>query len=152
LGFGVWGLGFRPHCSQGYQGLGGMRPRRPCSRPLSGPKPVSGFQGFRVRGWGSIVEGLEICSGSEAGSYLRLIDSCITELKAQGPSRTCNESKEEEEETCFRVSGFGGGGLKLRVQDCRNEGLGLRIGKERSTPVQPHDLVQQLGLGFRVEG
>jgi len=33
--------------------------------------------------------------GSEAGSYLRLIDSCITQLKAQGPSRTCNESREE---------------------------------------------------------
>ena len=33
----------------------------------------------------------------EAGSYLRLIDSCINQLKAQGPSRTCNESKEEEE-------------------------------------------------------
>jgi len=31
-------------------------------------------------------------------AYLRLIDSCITQLKAQGPSRTCNESKEEEEE------------------------------------------------------
>ena len=40
----------------------------------------------------------EMCSGSEAGSYLRLIDSCITQLKAQGPSRTCNESKEEEED------------------------------------------------------
>ena len=26
---------------------------------------------------------------------MRLIDSCITQLKAQGPSRTCNESKEE---------------------------------------------------------
>ena len=36
------------------------------------------------------------CCGKEAGSYLRLIDSCITQLKAQGPSRTCNESKEEE--------------------------------------------------------
>ena len=34
---------------------------------------------------------------TEAGSYLRLIDSCITQLKAQGPSKTCNESKEEEE-------------------------------------------------------
>ena len=30
-------------------------------------------------------------------SLLRLIDSCITQLKAQGPSRACNESKEEEE-------------------------------------------------------
>ena len=38
-------------------------------------------------------------SGSEAGSFLRLIDSCITQLKAQGPSRTCNESKEEEKTT-----------------------------------------------------
>jgi len=27
-----------------------------------------------------------------AGSYLRRIDSFITQLKAQGPSRTCNES------------------------------------------------------------
>ena len=33
---------------------------------------------------------------TEAGSYLRLTDSCITQLKAEGPSRTCNESKEEE--------------------------------------------------------
>ena len=32
------------------------------------------------------------------GSYLRLIDSCITQLKVEGPSRTCNESKEEEGE------------------------------------------------------
>jgi len=27
---------------------------------------------------------------------VRLVDSCITNLKAQGPSRTCNESKEED--------------------------------------------------------
>ena len=39
----------------------------------------------------------EMCFGTEASSYLRLIDSCTTQLKAQGPSRTCNESKEEEE-------------------------------------------------------
>jgi len=39
-------------------------------------------------------------AGAEAGSYLRLIDSCITQLKAQGPSRTCNESKEEDDEGC----------------------------------------------------
>ena len=39
----------------------------------------------------------EMCSGSEAGLYLRLIDSCITQLKAQGPFRTWNWSKEEEE-------------------------------------------------------
>ena len=40
----------------------------------------------------------EMRSGSEAGPYLRLIDSYITQLKAHGPSRTCNESEEEEEE------------------------------------------------------
>jgi len=39
----------------------------------------------------------EMCCGTEAGSYLRRIDSCISQLKAQGPSRTCNESKAEEE-------------------------------------------------------
>ena len=43
-----------------------------------------------------------------------LIDSCITQLKAQGPSRTCNESEEEEEEEegrgpC-RVEGGSGAG------------------------------------------
>ena len=37
-----------------------------------------------------------MCTGSEAGSYLRLIYSCITQLKVQGPSWTCNESEEEE--------------------------------------------------------
>ena len=46
---------------------------------------------FRVQGLGLIV------SIPRRGSYLRLIDSCITQRKAQGPSRTCNESKEEEE-------------------------------------------------------
>ena len=40
----------------------------------------------------------EMCCGTEAGAYLRLIDSCLTQRKAQGPSRTCNESKEKEEE------------------------------------------------------
>ena len=34
----------------------------------------------------------------KAGSYSRLIDSCITQLEAQGLSKTCNESQEEEEE------------------------------------------------------
>ena len=42
--------------------------------------------------------GCTLCSGSEAGSYLRRMDSCITQLKAQVPSRTCNESKEKEGE------------------------------------------------------
>ena len=44
-----------------------------------------------------------LCCGTKAGSYLRLIDSGITQLKAQGPSRTCNESKGEEEEEAWTV-------------------------------------------------
>jgi len=34
---------------------------------------------------------------------LRLIDFCITQLKAQGPSRTCNESKKEEDKNVHRL-------------------------------------------------
>ena len=45
-----------------------------------------GASGFRIR-----------VKVTEAGSFSRLIDFCITQLKAQGPSRFCNESKEEEE-------------------------------------------------------
>ena len=58
-------------------------------------------RGFRVGACSrspSMAAFTEMCSGSEVGSYLRLIDSYITQLKAQGPSRTCNESKEEEED------------------------------------------------------
>ena len=50
------------------------------------------------RGSGRNNRGSGRSSSSEAGSYLRLIESCITQLKAQGLSRTCNESTEEEEE------------------------------------------------------
>ena len=93
-----------------------------------------------------------MCCGTEAGSYLRRIDSCITQLKAQGPSRTCNESKEEEEEVepehvvvilcsgvAFRVWGLHRGGIQglgFGVWCLRfgGWGLGFRI----------------LGLGFRV--
>ena len=39
----------------------------------------------------------------EAGSCLRRIDTCVTQLKAQGLARTCNESKEEEKKKIRRV-------------------------------------------------
>ena len=53
----------------------------------------------------------------KAGSYLSLIDSCITQLKAQGPPRTCNESKEP--------CGF------------RTPGLGFRVEREERTGDEP---------------
>ena len=50
-------------------------------------------------------------------SYVRLIDSCITQLKAQGPSRTCGESEEEgvylNEERVVQC--LDSGGLVLKV-------------------------------------
>ena len=49
---------------------------------------LQGFSNRRTRARGTCAD--------KTGSYLRLIDSCITHLKAQRPSRTCNESKEEE--------------------------------------------------------
>ena len=64
--------------------------------------------GCGVRGVGCRSEDIyiytyiqNICRGLTCNhpSYLSLIDSCITQLKAQGPSRTCNESKEDEEAT-----------------------------------------------------
>jgi len=66
-----------------------------------------------------------MCSGTEAGSYLRLIDSCITQLKAQGLSRTRNESKEEGEATtrypflsvffCFSARWVWGVGCRIHL-------------------------------------
>ena len=52
-------------------------------RKAVGPQPSQSTKG-------------EMRCGAEAGSYLRLIDLCVTQLKVQGPSRTCNEGKEEE--------------------------------------------------------
>ena len=59
--------------------------------------------GLRVEGLGLRVEGLRVrfrqsCRKSRRRRRRRLIDSCITQLKAQGHSRTCTDSKEEEEE------------------------------------------------------
>ena len=61
-----------------------------------------------------------MCSGSEAGSCFRRIDSCITQLKAQGPSRTCNESQEEEE--VLLLAG-GHTGINVWVEDYRGTSL-----------------------------
>jgi len=74
----------RPARGQAGHGLGRFRVGR-----LAAPPPLHGVA--RVSERGHIHQRLEY-------QGMRLIDSCITQLKAQGPSRTCNESKEEEEE------------------------------------------------------
>jgi len=104
---------------------------------------------------------------TEAGSYLRHIDFCITQLKAQGPSRTCNESKEEEEEVGCRDHDEGAvsilqhflidlhRGLEIRVQSLGFKaqglgfgvyGVGFRISRQRGSAFTP------TGLGCRVCG
>ena len=45
---------------------------------------------------------------TEAGSCLRLIDSCITQLQAPGPSRTFHESKKKKGFCLLRASGLQG--------------------------------------------
>ena len=50
--------------------------------------------GCRVR-LQAFLSRLESNEEEEEGSDLRLIDFCITQLEAQGPSRTFKESREE---------------------------------------------------------
>ena len=94
--------------------------------------------GFSVQGSRSI--------GSEAGSYWRLIDSCITQLKAQGPSRTCNESKEEEGVSRISEGRIPGSGF--RIQDL------VRQGSQKPVLVlRVHGFGSRTGdSGFRVPG
>ena len=61
------------------------------------PRAVARIVPRDTRRAGDVDDALPRHAAPEAGSYLRRIDSCITQLKAQGSSRTCNESKEEEE-------------------------------------------------------
>ena len=62
---------------------------------------------------------------TEAGSYFRLIDSCVIQLKAQGLFKTCNESKGEEgKQGCggwWRVY------VVVRLEELRVQGVGFRV-------------------------
>ena len=53
------------------------------------------------------------------------IVSCVTQLQAQGPSRTCNESKKEERES--RVREIDGSGSTLRKREFFIDNLLVRI-------------------------
>ena len=74
-----------------------------------------------------------MCSGSEAGSYLRLIDSCITQLKAQGPSRTCTASKRRASRGIFpeMCSGSEAGSYLRPIDFVYHSTLGLSVIKKK---------------------
>ena len=104
---------------------------------------------------------MRVWGGSEAGSYSRLIDSCITQLEAQGASRTCNESQEEEgarfssrDTAWFMDHSFGPGGSKEEEEEVasglRVQGLGFEV-QGSGSGVQGLGLGVQ-GLGSKIEG
>ena len=97
-----------------------------CAAPSSA---AAGFQAYSLT-----LSPCKMCSGSEAGSYLKLIDSCITQLKAQGPSRTRNESKERRR---MRV---GGPSKTVHRLGWRNPSR-----RHQMLALPPHPMLQGLG-------
>ena len=65
-------------------------------------------------------------------SYLRRRDSCITQFKAQGPSRTCNKSKGEED-TKERDLFY----YRHSRQTCRGYDCVLSVNKESELHFEP---------------
>ena len=92
-----------------------------------------------VKDWGLGLGVSEMCSGSEAGSYLRLIDSCITQLKAQGPV----DGKEEEKKW---------GANPNPNLDLNPPNTPVRVSTLTGVPTPGFDSRICFPSGFRVEG
>ena len=97
---------------------------------------------------------IEIGSSSEEGSYLRLTDACITQLKAPGDSRASNESKEEEGgDSTSRSKGY-----TDRKEMCREEQFSIQEqllsrnaeGFQAGLVSDAHRLLYHSTLGSRV--
>jgi hypothetical protein len=69
--------------------------------------------------WCPREEGAQLSISTETGSFFRLIDSWNTQLKAQGPSRTCTRVKKEKREEETRGSASSGD-IPLRPIPRRN--------------------------------
>ena len=58
-----------------------------------------------------------MCSGSQVGSYLRLIDSCITQLKAQGLSGPVTRlKKKRQKKKKKKVKSLGAGFITCSIE------------------------------------
>ena len=82
-----------------------------------------------------------MCRGSKTVAYLRLIDSCITQLKAQGPSRTCNESKEE--------GGLEALGTRRTRCPCKERPLGTPVRKDQPFNKKDHNKSDTCVVSFQ---
>ena len=131
-GFRVQGPGFR------VQGLT-VRPRLSPARNFE-PQAAD-------EQWSMVTKNhsTDICGGNEAGSYLRLTDSFITQLEAQGPSGTCHESQEEEK-------GFDRASEAVSREELRSPGRRRAVKHRRVCPrTRLGDVLQRARIGFRVE-
>ena len=108
---------------------------------------MRGYAGFRVEECN-----VEMCCGTEASSCLRRIDYCITQLEAQIPSRTCNESKEEEEGATASSLRPRAGAFLLFFFFTLVTGPRRSLSLEQVYEPFGADYYPALGLGFRVYG
>ena len=90
----VWGFKAHRLLYHSTLGLSVIKKKEEPKVQGGGGPGISVFEAHRL--WDHSTLGLSDRGGGGRESvYLRLIDSCIAQLQAQGPSRTCNANKEE---------------------------------------------------------
>ena len=113
---------------------------RVASSPFEGYRPRPPQPSTNVQMVKGTHKGKGVWVRMVSSGYLRLIASCITQLKAQGPSRTCDESKEEETKKFRVVAGAPCGEpapnvrFCFRVQGCSSQAYFEVRGTPRGLP------------------
>ena len=104
---------------------------------LQQPRLACGSYPVRVAHYFAQVTSHTLACGTPF-RYSRRIDSCIAQLKAQGPSRTCNESKEEEYFSGQDAAVEVGGACFSSLLNSGCSGRGTRAEGAQGTPTQSH--------------